>query len=129
MLQTYMPHAQNDGVTRCPSNASTARSYGYDLRTMDIKSLGVFKTPSQKMAFTDHDSHAGGYLRYNTCGSTCPNAGNLDSHVAGHNGGDVRHNGGTNVAFVDGHTEAMKLEQVIVWIPSTSSAQYLLWNL
>jgi len=124
IIQPYLSNESQKGVEVCPSNVG-GRSYGIDLRRMDYRRVTLFKWADEKMFFTEHDNHGGGYLRYQTC---CSNAGNTDSHVAGHNGGAAHHQMGNNVAYVDGHCGYLKLSEIIIWNPSPTSKQYRLWN-
>ncbi len=121
-LGVLTPYIKNTQVWYCPSQTTSNWNYGYDLRGMDNQPLGAFNTPAQKMMFTEHDNHGGGYLRYQTC---CSNAGATDSHVRGHDpsAGQAAHNDGNNVAFVDGHTKWMKVNQIVDWVGASA-----LWN-
>jgi prepilin-type N-terminal cleavage/methylation domain-containing protein/prepilin-type processing-associated H-X9-DG protein len=117
-----MPYVKNQQIWRCPSK-NADWSYGWDLRGLDRKPLGRFTVPAEKMLVSEHDSHGGGYFRYQTC---CTNAGATDSHVAGHDvagGGPAPHNDGCNAAFLDGHVKWMKSTTMVDW---TSTAT--LWN-
>lgn len=120
------PYIKNTQIWRCPSK-NADWSYGWDLRGNDRRPLARYQFPAEKMLFTEHDAHGGGYLRYQTC---CTNAGTTDSHVAGHDlsAGQAPHNEGENVAFVDGHVKWMKTSTIVGWDPNTSSTNYRLWN-
>jgi prepilin-type N-terminal cleavage/methylation domain-containing protein/prepilin-type processing-associated H-X9-DG protein len=126
-LGVALPYIKNTQVWSCPSDSSGGISYGWDLRGMDRQTLGAFIFPAEKMMFSEHDTHGGRYLRYQTC---CTNAGATDSHVAGHDttAGQARHNEGDNVAFVDGHCKWLKTSNIVGWDSNTASAQYKLWN-
>jgi len=117
-----LPYIKNNQVFTCPSKSGGSWSYGWDLRGNDRRRLGDYQFPAEKILFTEHDQHGGGYLRYQTC---CSNAGATDSHVAGHDSsaGPAPHNEGCNVAFVDGHVKWMKTSKIVDWTGSSN-----LWN-
>ena len=109
------PYIKSTQVLICPSGGGANPFYAWDLNGNNRRSLGSYATPAQKMLFSAHDAHGGGYLKYATCCAAPPGA--TDSHVAGHDptAGTARHNEGNNVGFVDGHCKWMKVSNIVDW--------------
>lgn len=110
------PYVKNAQIVYCPS--TNAKSYGYNMDYLDWQPLANIQSPSETVMICDVKRCLTGYdlsvRKPSTFGSPVPMPANDedDQPVSTDPAYSPRargvHNGGANVAFVDGHVKWMK---------------------
>ncbi len=111
-----MPYIKNSQIYRCPSADDRyyfsylhlPDSYGWNLM-IDYRKLARIEFPSQTVMITDGREGWGGWIAptHGCIGFTDP-PWNCSAHCASKYAGTaMRHNGGANIGFVDGHVKFM----------------------
>ena len=123
-----MPYVKNVQVARCPSLAASTYGYGWSYNHMPYRtgtgttvyaatSIGAYNYPSEVMMFCDSTDGAGArqfvYCPLHFATTDPPNGYVSD-----------RHNGGSNLAFLDGHSKWMSRQN----IRAADAASQRLWG-
>jgi prepilin-type N-terminal cleavage/methylation domain-containing protein/prepilin-type processing-associated H-X9-DG protein len=118
--QTLQPYLKNTQVLQCPSDKYVSLGYGWSYPHLPYRpiyaaqnpSLADIKYPAQSMWTCDSNAYA-----YVYCPVHYPNWSDGYCRVSD------RHNGGSNVAFLDGHVKWMRRDKIL----DTGPEGQLLW--
>jgi prepilin-type processing-associated H-X9-DG protein len=105
--EKIQPYVANTQVLTCPSEATRAIGYGWNYdyigygssTSITVYTLGDIAKPAETIMMAD----AGNYVIYRpTRYGSVPSPGNV---YYDYNAGGLRHNGGANIGFLDGHAK------------------------
>ena len=111
----FAPYVRNSGIFVCPSRAQLALSYGISVHDMgyyygsyEAKSLGQITNPANTIYLGDNDT----WRPINTLYSENQYLYGAGTYGANYFMMSMRHNGGGNYAFVDGHAKWLSQQAV-----------------
>jgi prepilin-type processing-associated H-X9-DG protein len=121
--RTLDPYIKNDGIWACPSRSTTADpadvppfppkySYGYPCMTLNGSKMADIEAPASVMMFIECQAAPA------TPNNSCTFAGSRVDWIQN------VHNGGTNLAYVDGHAKWQKWENVANYTGAGSGIYY-----